>query len=194
MPDLSYALAGAASPQAAHSRASRRALVLGAGGALGAAVIEQLLGSGRFAQVAAAVTQPMAAAVRGFVGLDVGDAKALATFAADTALIVFDRERGVIGRGREAALLRAEPAQLVTHAERLHAAGVRVLVVVVPHAAGLLPQALQQGLATLDEAALAALGFEHLASCAWRAAVRARPAYSPRRSAWRAGCCRSCTG
>jgi hypothetical protein len=122
-----------------------------------------LLGSGRFAAVAAAITQPVAAAVRGFVGLDVDDVSALHRFGADTALVVFDRARGgTFGAGREAALLRPDPAQLTALAQRLRAAGVRVLVVVVPHAPGLLPQALQQGLATLDEAAVAALGFPHL--------------------------------
>jgi hypothetical protein len=35
-------------------------------------------------------------------------------------------------------------------------------VVVVPHAPGRLPQALRAGLASLDEGAVAALGFEHL--------------------------------
>lgn len=59
---------------------------------------------------------------RGFVGIDIGDAQAR---------VVFDRERGALGRGREAALLRPEPAHLSALAARLHAAGVRVLVVVV---------------------------------------------------------------
>jgi len=162
MLDVSSALAGAGRPPIARDRAPRRALVVGAGGTLGSAVMEQLLGSGRFVQVAAAITQPMGTAMRGFVGLPFDDAQALSSYAADTALVVFDRERGAMGQGREAALLRPDPAQLPAIAQRLHAAGVRVLVVVVPHAAGLLPQALQQGLATLNETAVAALGFEHL--------------------------------
>ena len=47
-------------------------------------------------------------------------------------------------------------------AQQLHGAGVRRLIVVVPHTPSLLPMALQQGLASLDEAAVAALGFEQL--------------------------------
>jgi hypothetical protein len=47
-------------------------------------------------------------------------------------------------------------------ARLLYAAGARRLIVVVPHAPSLLPMALQQGLASLDEAAVAALGFEQL--------------------------------
>jgi hypothetical protein len=45
---------------------------------------------------------------------------------------------------------------------QLRAGGVRRLLVVVPHAPALLPQALKAGLATLDEGRVAALGFEHL--------------------------------
>jgi hypothetical protein len=40
--------------------------------------------------------------------------------------------------------------------------GVQTLVVVVPHATGRLPDALKRGLASLDEQAVAALGFERL--------------------------------
>jgi hypothetical protein len=55
-----------------------------------------------------------------------------------------------------------EPAALLPLARLLRAQGVQDLVLVMPHAPALLPQALAQGLASLDEAALAALGFEHL--------------------------------
>ena len=40
--------------------------------------------------------------------------------------------------------------------------GVRTLVVVLPHAQGRLPEALKRGLASLDEQAVAALGFERV--------------------------------
>jgi hypothetical protein len=137
--------------------APRRALVVGAGGALGSAVLEQVLVTRAFERVGALVEQPVQAAVHGFATID--DA-ALAAFAADTALVVFDRQRAA--NGREAAFVRPEPPALVALARKLHDAGVRRLVVVVPHAPSLLPMALQQGLASLDEAAVAALGFEQL--------------------------------
>ena len=158
--DVTSALAGAAHAASVAQAPPRRAIVAGAGGALGAAVTEQLLGAAGFAQVAALVTQPVAAALRGFVALDHADDAAWSAFGADTAVVVFDHERG--RHGREAALWWPEPGHVAMLARRLHAAGVRVLVVVVPHEAGLLPQALQHGLATLDEAAVAALGFECL--------------------------------
>jgi hypothetical protein len=156
MLDASPALVDAAPAPATR----RRVLVAGAGGALGAAVVEQLLGGAGFAQVAALATQPIAPALRGFVALGADDDAAWSAFGADTALVVFERERG--RHGREAALLRPQPPGLVALAQRLRAAGVRVLIVVVPHAAGLLPLALQHGLSTLDEAAVAAAGFDHL--------------------------------
>ena len=138
----------------------RRALVLGGGGALGSAVLEQLLASHRFERVGVLAQPTLQPALRGLQVLDDADAQALQRFSADTALIVFDRERHA--NGRDAAFARPLPAELPAQAARLHAAGVRVLVVVVPHAPALLPQALRAGLATLDEGAVAAMDFEHL--------------------------------
>ncbi|RQP24099.1 hypothetical protein DZC73_12265 [Albitalea terrae] len=47
-------------------------------------------------------------------------------------------------------------------AAMLRERGLRRLLVVMPHAAASLPDALKRGLANLDEHAVAALGFEHL--------------------------------
>ena len=76
-------------------------------------------------------------------------------------MLVFDRERAT-RHGRERAFFRPQPADLAPLGAWLLAAGVRRLVVVMPHAPALLPQALRLGLASLDEQALAALDFEHL--------------------------------
>jgi hypothetical protein len=137
--------------------AARRAIVIGASGALGAAVLEQLLATQRFERVGALVDQPIQPGVHGFAPVAADE---LAAFAADTALIIFDRQRAA--NGREAAFVRPEPQALPALAQQLHGLGVRRLVVVVPHTPSLLPMALQQGLASLDEAAVAALGFEQL--------------------------------
>jgi hypothetical protein len=160
----------------------RRAVVLGGGGALGSAVLEQLLASHRFAQVAALVDQPVQAAVRGFVALHDSDAE-LQRFAADTALVVFDRVRHA--HRREIAFVRPRPQDLPRAAACLQAAGVRRLIVVVPHRAALLPMALQHGLATLDEAVVAALGLEQLVfmRMAQRGASGEAPAPLPQRLA-----------
>ena len=138
----------------------RRAVVVGAGGLLGAAVMEQLLATHHFQGVAAWVDQPVQAALRGFVALQRSDEGALRSFAADTALVVFDRARD--RHRREVAFVRPLPGELPALAAVLQANGARRLIVVVPHSASLLPMALQQGLASLDEAAVAALGFEQL--------------------------------
>lgn len=151
---LEQALQGAWSRPTA---AARRVIVVGAGGALGNAVVEHLLGGGAFAQIAALVEQPLHAAPRRLVGVRADD---LASAQADTAIVVFDRQRG--RHGREDVFVRPDPRALPALGRALHAAGVRRLVVVLPHAPALLPQALKAGLASLDEQALAAQGFEHL--------------------------------
>lgn len=156
-PQMALAALNRTPPSDAPQR--RRVLVAGAGGTLGTAVLEQLLAQRRFESVGVLVDRPMTAALSGFVAVADDDA-ALRAFSPDTALVVFNRARDAFGR--EAAFSRPLPAALPALADRLHGAGVRYLVVVVPHQAGLLPLALQHGLATLDEAAVAALGFDQL--------------------------------
>jgi hypothetical protein len=155
---LDHALrAGAAAPRAPGS-APHIGVLAGAGGALGSAVLEQLLAVGGFARVRVLATGPVAAALRGFEACTLHQlAQGLAP---DTGVIVFDRERHA--NGREAAFLRPQPQELVPLARSLQAAGVQRLVVVLPHAPALLPLALQHGLATLDEQALASLHFDQL--------------------------------
>lgn len=159
---LQQALRGASQgPPVADALAPRRAvLVVGAGGALGSAVLAEALVAGRFSRVAALVAAPLASTVRGLVPLAQADLHAGRGPAADVAIVVFDRERR--SNGRDDAFAMPGPGQLLALARTLHARGTRDLVLLMPHAPALLPQALAQGLATLDEAALAGLGFEHL--------------------------------
>jgi hypothetical protein len=157
MTDPAQALAAASRPMAPAAARLPRVLVLGGGGALGARVVERLLAGRRFQAVGVWTVQPLQAALRGLVPL--ADA-AWAAFQPDTAVVVFDRARHA--NGREAAFGRPQPQQLPALAAQLRQLGVTALVVVVPHAPGLLPQALKAGLASLDEGAVAALGFQHL--------------------------------
>jgi hypothetical protein len=136
-----------------------RAIVAGAGGALGSAVLERALGAGLYAQVAVLADEPIAPALRGFVALDRATLDR-GGWRADSAFVVFDRARGL--RGREDAFHRPDPRELPALAESLRGAGVRRLLLVLPHAPALLPQALKAGLASLDEQAVAALGFGQL--------------------------------
>jgi hypothetical protein len=157
MVDVHHALGALSRKPPRAVAAPRRALVVGAAGALGAAVLEQLLATRRFERVGALVGQAIQPAVHGFAPVHDDE---IAVFAADTALVVFDRQRSA--NGREAAFVKPDPQALPALAQQLHGVGVRYLIVVVPHTPSLLPMALQQGLASLDEAAVAALGFEQL--------------------------------
>ncbi|MBK1690246.1 Rossmann-fold NAD(P)-binding domain-containing protein [Rubrivivax gelatinosus] len=136
-----------------------RALVVGAGGVLGSALLAEALVAGRFAQVAALVAAPLAATLEGFAALPEAALDAPAAPVADIAFVVLERDRHA--NGRDDAFVRPDPAQLPALAARLQAAGVRRLVVVVPHAPALLPAALAQGFASQTEHAVAALDFEH---------------------------------
>jgi hypothetical protein len=136
------------------------ALVAGGGGTLGSALLGEALVAGRFQRVAALVAAPLASTVRGFdalpqAALAQGDARG-----ADVGFVVFERQRH--SNGRDDAFVQPGPDDLVPLARALHAAGVRRLVVVVPHAPALLPHALKAGFASRAEGEVAALGFEQL--------------------------------
>jgi len=135
-------------------------LVLGGGGTLCSAVLAEALVAGRFLRVQALVSEPVASTVRRFEPLQMQALQAAAGGHMPAAVIVFERQRH--SNGRDDAFVQPEPADLLHLARLLHRRGVQRLLVVVPHAPALLPQALSHGLASLDEAAVAALGFTHL--------------------------------
>ena len=158
MDTLELALAGAAAVAPRRAARAEVLLVLGGGGALGSALLAAALACGRFARVQALVARGLASAMRGFEAVP---ADALGgALRADTAVIVFERARR--SNGRDEAFVQPQPDDLVPLAPQLRQGGVRRLLVVVPHAPALLPQALKHGLATLDEGRVAALGFEQL--------------------------------
>lgn len=134
-------------------------LVAGGGGALGAEVLEQLLGSRAFGHVRVLVTQAFSATIAGLEPLNAEALDADGAAIADVGLVVFDRERRA--NRRDVAFVRPLPDALPALARRFLARGVRHLVVLLPLDAALLPQALKAGLANLDEQAVTALGFEH---------------------------------
>ena len=134
-------------------------LVAGAGGPLGRAVLQHALAGGRYAAVSVLTRAPLQSGLRGLRAL-AHDVAAATPIRAETAVVVFDRGRDF--HGRDAAYHLPEPAELPALARRLRAGGARTLVVMEPVAPSLLPQALQHGLATLDEQAVSACGFERL--------------------------------
>jgi hypothetical protein len=140
------------------------ALVVGGGGTLGSAVLERLLAGRGLSHVRVLVTQGFRAAMQGLEPLVVApssiDSSPTAPLGADIALVIFDRTRRA--NGREDAFMKPQPEALPALARWLFAGGVRRLVVVLPHSMASLPQALKAGLASLDEHAVATLGFEHV--------------------------------
>lgn len=158
---LHQALRGATAPPPPRSAVTvHEAIVWGAGGPLGSALLERALGAGVFRRVHAATQRPVAPALRGFVPWPVDAPTAGAGASARTAFVVLDRPRA--SNGRDDAFAPAAPDDLPRIAARLHAAGVHQLLVLMPHTAAMLPQALRTGLASLDEASVASLGFEQL--------------------------------
>lgn len=161
-PSLVEALQAGLAPAPAPAAPPGPLLVAGAVGRLGAAVLEALLRSGRHRPVVVLASRPIEVAMAGLrIGVLPGpDALPPLPAATDTAVVVIDQPAS--RHGREAALLAPTPAQLPALGERLRAAGIRRLVLVLPHQPTLLPPALRAGLASLEEGALAAQGFEQL--------------------------------
>jgi hypothetical protein len=158
MEPLTHALIGATSARPAPAARAEVLLVLGGGGVLGSAVLARALACGRFARVQSLAAKPLASAMQGFEPLPASVLDG--ALRADSALIVFERARR--SNGRDEAFVQPQPARLHAIASQLRQGGVRRLLVLVPHAPALLPHALKLGLASLDEAKVAALGFEQL--------------------------------
>lgn len=146
-------------------------VLVGGAGALGSALLERLSGSGQWHHVwvlgdptqgdlQSAVRNVSACHVSGTADEPVWSAGGDDAKRPTVGVIVFDQAR--LYNERERAFWMPQPAQLVAVARRLHAQGVRTLAVAVPHQQALLPEALKRGLASLDEQAVQALGFERL--------------------------------
>lgn len=137
-------------------------VIAGAVGSLGAEVVEQALGRGGFAAVHVLATRAWHATMRGLHPLHVDDGfDAPPPPLPRLALVAFDKPRRA--NGRDDGFVRTDPGELPALARWLHAGGVRDLVVVMPHAQASLPEALKAGLASLDEQAVASIGFHRLA-------------------------------
>ncbi|MCJ0764623.1 hypothetical protein [Variovorax terrae] len=161
-------------------------LVAGATGALGNEVLRRLVGAQRFAPVQVLAGEPIQAGLRGVQLLQVaaGGAAHWPPAPAEAGLIMFEPPR--LYHDRERALWTPMPGQLVEVAAWMRRSGVRTLAVVLPHAQGRLPEALKRGLASLDEQAVAALGFERLliVRSAGEPAARTASGLLPRVAAW----------
>lgn len=165
-------------PVSTSSATKPRLVIAGATGALGNEVLRRLGGSTRYSHTQVLAREPVVESVRGLqVKVVPGDDPATwPATQAEEAVVLFDPPR--MFYERERALWTPAPEQLLALARWLLASGVRTLAVVLPHAPGQLPDALKRGLATLDEQALASLGFERVLLL--RSAQK--PGAGPRRS------------
>jgi hypothetical protein len=154
-------LQGALRPTPA-GRAAPRLVIAGATGALGNEVMRRLVGGQRFGHSVVLAREPIRAGLRGVAAEVVAgdDPSSWPAVAADTGVILFEPPR--LFHDRERALWTPQPEQLVAVATWMRAGGATTLAIVLPHAQGRLPEALKRGLASLDEHAVSALGFERL--------------------------------
>jgi hypothetical protein len=139
-----------------------RLLIAGATGALGNEMLRQLSGSSAFEHTEVLAREPIRAGLRGVRTRVVpsDDPASWPVASADVAVVMFDPPR--LFYDRERALWTPAPEQLPALAGWLHGSGVRTLALVLPHVQGRLPEALKRGLASLDEQAVARLGFQRL--------------------------------
>jgi hypothetical protein len=137
-------------------------LIAGATGALGQELVRRLAGRHRFDHTRVLAREPIRDGLSGVETL-LAPAEEIAQWppvAADIALVLFEPPR--LYYDRERALWTPVPAQLPALARWLRACGVHTLAIVQPHDQGRLPEALKRGLASLDEEAVVALGFERV--------------------------------
>ena len=145
-------------------------VIAGATGVLGNAVLRRLVGMQRASHTSVLAREPIGAGMRHVSAHVVmgeiaqwnvpGAAHARSAGPWDVALVMLDPPR--MFYDRERALWTPTPEQLPALAAWLKRCGVHTLALVLPHAQGTLPEALKRGLASLDEHALAAVGFERL--------------------------------
>jgi len=142
------------------ARGKPRLIIAGATGVLGNEVMRRLVGLRQFESTEVLAREPITPALRGVTVTVVnsGSPAQWMPTSADVAVILFDPPR--LFHDRERALWTPSPEQLPHVANWMRRSGVQSLAVVLPHAQGRLPEALKRGLASLDEQAVAALGFE----------------------------------
>jgi len=147
---------------AANSANAGTLLIAGATGALGQELLHRLAGSHRFAHARVLSCELIRDGMRGVEsclcpGLPIAQ---WPLTSADTAVIAFDPPR--MYHERERALWVPQPSDLAELSRWLRACGVRTLAIVQPHDQGKLPEALKRGLASLDEQAVVANGFDRV--------------------------------
>jgi hypothetical protein len=137
-----------------------RLVIAGATGTMGHEVVRRLAGQFGATQVLAreAITDALGSVTSLQVPGDSPDAWLPAP--CDIGIVLFDPPR--LFFDRERALWTPRPDQMLEVARWLRRSGANTIAIVLPHAQGRLPEALKRGLASLDEHAVATLGFDRL--------------------------------
>lgn len=133
----------------------------GATGTLGNEVLRRMVGMQAHPRVVVLAREAMTPALRPVSVMVVPPDKTVGDWPVTQAgigLVMFDPPR--LYYDRERALWTPEPGDLPALAQWMRRCGVRRLGIVLPHAQGRLPDALKRGLASLDEQAVAAMGFD----------------------------------
>jgi hypothetical protein len=163
-----------------------RLVIAGATGVLGHEVVRRLVGLQQFDSAQVLAREPITPALRGVTPtLVLSDSPdGWLPSQAETGIILFDPPR--LFYQRERALWTPRPDQLAPLARWMHRSGITTVAIVLPHAQGRLPEALKRGLASLDEQAVASLGFERvlLIRSAQKPGAVSAPAFLPRVAQW----------
>lgn len=166
--DVNAALAASQHLKTAAKTDKGAVLVAGGGGKLGAEVVRRLTASvslGRYSHVTLLVTANFHSTMVGVRAQTVSEdiahwSKPLSHEHIETAVVMFEPPR--MYYQRERTIWTPHPDDLPALAQWLHGSGVQHLVVVLPHQPGMLPDALQQGLANVDEQRVTSLGFKRV--------------------------------
>lgn len=166
--DVNVAIAASQHLKTAIKRDIGAVLVAGGGGKLGGEVVRRLTASvslGRYKHLTLLVTANFHASMAGVRGYAVTeDIMHWPLFVPQeqmqTAVVMFEPPR--MYYHRERSIWTPHPDDLPALAKWLYANGVQHLVIVMPHQPGTLPDALQQGLANLDEQLVTSLGFKRV--------------------------------
>lgn len=136
-------------------------LVAGATGTLGNEVLRRMAGTQRYGPIHVLAREQVLPTFRGVHLVTVeGPPAGWPRAVAQVGVILFDPPR--MYHERERALWTPSPKDLPATAGWMRECGVTALAIVMPHDQGRLPAALRAGLATLDEQAVVALGFEQV--------------------------------
>ncbi len=140
------------------SHTKPRVLLAGGAGVLGSVMLERLSGSVHWQDVTVFTQDTLQSSLQNVLTLPSQDTSSYDEY--ELGVIVLDQPRNF--HERERVFWMPEPQDLLQVALRMQSHRVKTLAIIVPHLQASLPQSLKAGLASLDEQAVSALGFDRL--------------------------------